>query len=119
MRFALIATSAAALVAVPLAMGASGPQMSSEQFLAAVRCTAYESVTRPSAELAPVRMQLNSEARHQPAETAARAKSEARAIALQAVISDSSADQAMVGAELTETCAPAELAEGSSVADAA
>ena len=40
MRLALIATGAAALVAVPLALGATGPQMTGEQFLTAVRCVA-------------------------------------------------------------------------------
>ena len=46
MRFAVLATAAAAAVAVPLAVSASGPQMSSDQFLSAVRCTAYEDLTR-------------------------------------------------------------------------
>ena len=60
MRFALIATTAAAVVAVPFALAAAGPQMSSDEFLAAVRCTAYQGVSgQPSAE---ARYELNADA---------------------------------------------------------
>ena len=118
MRFALIATGAAALVAVPLALGATGPQMSGEQFLTAVRCVAYEDVTRPDAELAGVKMQLNAEARHQPAQTAAQAQAEVGAIARQAVNTDSAADAAMLRQEQAEACAGALLAGGAAASNA-
>lgn len=119
MRFALIATAAAALIAVPLAAGAVGPQMSSEQFLNAVRCTAYESAHGRYAELAPERMQLNAEMRHQSLGTAQQARTEARQIALQAVISESAADQAMVGSGLAAACAQAQHAENARLVDVA
>lgn len=85
MRFAFIATSAAAAMAAPFVMAATGPQMSDEEFLAAVRCTAYESVAHPDASLAEAKWRLNSEARRQPVETAVLAEAEAKAAARQAV----------------------------------
>lgn len=85
MRFAFLATTAAAVVAVPFALAATAPQMSDQEFLSAVRCTAYESAAHPNAQLAEVKWQLNSEARRQSAETAALARIEAGAAARQAV----------------------------------
>ena len=81
MRFAVIATAAAAAVAVPLAVSASGPQMSSDQFLSAVRCTAYQDATSRDPQLSEAKWRLNAEARRQPAETAAYAQAEASSIA--------------------------------------
>jgi hypothetical protein len=118
MRLALIATGAAALVAVPLALGAAGPQMTGEQFLTAVRCVAYEDIARPDAELAAVKMQLNAEARHQPAETAAQAQAEVGAIARQAVNTESASDAAMLSQERAEACAGAVLADGAAASNA-
>ena len=118
MRLALIATGAAALVAVPLALGATGPQMTGEQFLSAVRCVAYEDLTRPDAELRGVKFELNAEARHQPAETAAQARAEVGAIARQAVNTESAADQAMLRQERAEACAGAMLADGAAASNA-
>jgi hypothetical protein len=112
MRFALIATTAAAAVAVPLAMAASGPQMSSDQFISAVRCTAYEDITRSDAELGAAKWQLNSEARRQAPETAAQAHAEVDQIALQAVNTQDPADQAMIAAEGAAACQGAQLAAG-------
>lgn len=106
MRFALIATSVAAAVAVPFAVGASAPQMSGDQFLAAVRCTAYQDIARPDAELAEVKYELNTEARLQPAATAAQARAEVRDIARNAVNSAPGEMGALSGA-----CA-AQLATG-------
>ncbi|MBC7768284.1 MAG: hypothetical protein H7124_05815 [Phycisphaerales bacterium] len=117
MRFALIAASAAAVIAVPMALSAAGPQMTGEQFLTAVRCTAQEAVTAPNAELGAVKMQLNAEARRQPAETAAQARADASRIARQAVISDSGADGAMM-AQMRGECSGAETATGQAAADA-
>lgn len=111
MRFALFATCAAALVAVPLALSVTGPQMTGEQFLTAVRCVAYHDLTRDDAQLARVKMQLNTEARHQPAETAAQAEAEVDAIARQAVNTGSRFDAAMIRADRAQACAGARLAE--------
>lgn len=119
MRFALIATGAAALVAIPMALNAAAPQMSGAQFLTAVRCTAYEAVTQPDAQLGAAKMQLNSEARRQPAETAAQARAEASQIARQAVISESGANGSMVRQQQAAACAGAQLATGSNTDDAA
>lgn len=112
MRFALIATTAAAAVAVPLAMAAAGPQMSSDQFLSAVRCTAYEDISRSDADLAQAKWQLNSEVRRQAPETAAQAYAQVDAIARQAVNTQDPADQAMLVAEGAAACQGAQLAAG-------
>lgn len=91
MRFAVLATVAAAAVAVPLAVSAGGPQMSSDQFLSAVRCTAYEDLSRSDAGLAEAKWQLNAEARRQSAETAALAEAEVSTIARSAYSADAGA----------------------------
>lgn len=114
MRFALIATSAAAVVAVPLAMGATAPQMTTDQFLGAVRCTAYGAAIDPRAELGAIKMQLNTEARRQPVETAAQAQAEART--LQAVISESGAAGSKIAAELNAACSDGLLMSGAAAA---
>ena len=110
MRFALIATSAVALAAIPLVLNASGPQMSGEQFLAAVRCVAYHDVTRNDANLGRAKFQLNGEARRQPAQTAAEARAEVDAIARQAVNTDSASDAAMIRADRAQACASSRFA---------
>lgn len=81
MRFALIATSVAAMVAVPLAAGLDAPQMSREEFVSAVRCTAYEDIAHPSADLGLAKYRLNSEAARQSPESAAEAHKAASEIA--------------------------------------
>lgn len=101
MRFAILATAAAAAVAVPLAVNAGAPRMSSDQFLSAVRCTAYEDLAGSGAGLADVKWQLNAEARRQPAETAARAEAEVSDIARKAY----SADAGAVTQEHAAACA--------------
>ena len=106
MRFAVIATVAAAAVAVPLAVAASGPQMSSDQFLSAVRCTAYENLVGADAGLTEAEWQLNAEARRQPAETAAQALAEVSDISRNAY----SAEPGMLTQEQAAACAGAELA---------
>jgi len=98
MRFAFLATTAAAVVAVPFALAATAPQMSDEEFLSAVRCTAYEAAARPDARLAEAKWQLNSEARRQSPETAALARAEASAAARQAVSGAGSEMAASCGA---------------------
>ncbi len=100
MRFALIATSAAAAVAVPLALAAAGPQMSRDQFLSAVRCTAFEDVSTGGRALGEAKWRLNAEARRQPADAAAEARAEVSAIAR----------QALAGADLAPMCADGQLA---------
>lgn len=106
MRFAVIATAAAAAVAVPLAVAASGPQMSSDQFLSAVRCTAYENLVDADAGLTEAEWQLNAEARRQPAETAAKALAEVSDISRQAY----SAEPGVLTEEQAAACAGAQLA---------
>ena len=106
MRFAVIATVAAAAIAVPLAVAASGPQMSSDQFLSAVRCTAYEDVVGSDAAVSEAKWQLNAEARRQPAETAAQARAEASDIARTAY----SAEPETLTQEQAAACAGAQLA---------
>ena len=110
MRFALIATTAAAVVAVPFALAAAGPQMSSNEFLAAVRCTAYEDVS--GAEVAAAKYELNTEGRRQTRETWATAEAEASAIALQAVNSQTAADRAMLRTQRANACSGADFANG-------
>ncbi|HET9230171.1 MAG TPA: hypothetical protein VFO00_02710 [Vitreimonas sp.] len=105
MRFAVIATAAAAAVAVPLAVAASGPQMSSDQFLSAVRCTAYENAVGADA-VSEAKWELNAEARRQPAETAAQARAEASDIARMAY----SAEPGTLTQEQAAACAGAQLA---------
>jgi hypothetical protein len=110
MRFAFIATTAAAVVAVPFALAAAGPQMSSDQFLTAVRCTAYENVSgEPVAE---AKFQLNAEGNRQSAETLAAAEAEVSAIARQAVNSQTAQDQAMLRSQRAQACSNADLASG-------
>ena len=81
MRFAVIATTVASMVGVPLAVSAVSPQMNSAEFLSAVQCLAYENAASPNAaELGTARWRLNAEASKQPAEVAALARAEARAV---------------------------------------
>lgn len=108
MRFAVIATAAAAAVAVPLAVAASGPQMSSDQFLSAVRCTAYENLSGADAGLTEAKWQLNAEARRQSAETAEQALAEVTQIARQAY----SAEPGVLTQEQAAACAGAQVAAG-------
>jgi len=103
MRFALIATTAAAVVAVPFALAAAGPQMTSDQFLTAVRCVAYENVT--GAQVADAKYQLNAEGNRQSTETLAAAEAEVSAIARQAVNSQTAQDQAMLRSQRAQACA--------------
>jgi hypothetical protein len=117
MRFALIATTAAAVVAVPFAMAVAGPRMSSNEFLAAVRCTAYENVS--GAYVAEAKYELNAEGRHQTAATLAAAEAEVSAIARQAVNSQTDADQAILRSQQAAACSTAELADGESEANRA
>src|SRR5262245_10651711 len=108
MRIALIATTAAAVVAVPFALAAAGPQMSSNEFIAAVRCAAYEDVS--GAQISGVKYELNAESQRQTADTVAAARAEASAIARQAVNSQTASDRAMLRAERAAACSDAALA---------
>jgi hypothetical protein len=103
MRFALIATTAAAAAIIPFAVQASKPHMSGEQFVGAVRCAAYEMVVSPSADLSEARYSLNAEALRQPVAVAAEAQAVASDIAHRAVSG--------VGLEAeAQVCATAEAA---------
>ena len=112
MRFALIATSVAAAVAVPFAMASTGPQMSGDAFLSAVRCTAYADITRPDAEVSEAKWQLNAEARRQPSDTAALARAEVDSIARKAVNIETAADAAMISHEQAAACLGAQFVTG-------
>lgn len=112
MRFALIATAAAAAVAIPLAAGATGPQMSGDEFLSAVRCTAYSDLDQSDAQLAEARYRLNTEARQQPAAVAAQARAEVTEIARKAVIIQNAADAATIHQERAAACSGGLLATG-------
>lgn len=107
MRFAAIATAAAAAVAIPLGLQAAGPQMSGEQFINAVRCTAYESVLSPREDLGAAKMRLNAEAVRQPADVTQAAHNEVNDIARRAAAVANPADQAMIRAELASACSAA------------
>jgi hypothetical protein len=112
MRFAVIATAAAAAVSLPLAVSATGPQMSGSQFLSAVRCTAYSDLESSDAQLAEARYQLNAEARVQPADVAAQARFEVSDIARKAVNIQTAAEAAMIHQERAAACSGAQLATG-------
>lgn len=118
MRFALIATTAAAAAAMPFAVSVGAPQMSDEEFLTAVRCAAYEKALSGDEALAEARWLLNSEARRQPAETVVEAEAEVKAIALQAVNIESVADAAMMYRERAAVCSNVQVARGANRADA-
>jgi len=102
MRFAVLATAAAAAVAVPFAVAATGPQMTADEFLSAVRCVAYEDAVGGAPN--DVKYRLNTEARLQPAATAAIAREEVSAIARAAVNTESGPDAAMIRQERTAAC---------------
>lgn len=113
MRFAVIATAAAAVIAVPLAVQAAGPQMSDDQFIGAVRCAAYSAALEPGEpELGAVRMRLNGEASRQPAETAQRAHNEVNAINRQAATVANAGDAAMMRVERAAACSNASIVAG-------
>lgn len=104
MRFALIATSAAAAVAAPFVVAAAGPQMTSSEFVTAVRCTAYEQVTSPQNDLGAAKVRLNAEARRQAPETAQEARSQVTVIAAEAAGVDN-ASKAAILRERASSCA--------------
>jgi len=118
MRFALIATIAAAAIAVPLAVQASGPRMSGEAFVEAVRCAAYESALTPR-QAAAQRAQLNVEAQRQPAAAVQRAHNEVNSINAEARAVANRADAAIMRAERAAACSAAHVAQGDANHDAA
>jgi hypothetical protein len=116
MRFALIATTAAAVVAVPFAVTAAGPHMTSDEFLNAVRCVAYEDVS--GAQVSNAKYELNAEGQRQSAETLAAAEAEVSAIARQAVNSQTAHDQAMLRSQRAQACSTSAIAAGASASNA-
>lgn len=80
MRFALIATTLTAIVAVPWAVAATGPRMSPEAFVSAVRCVAVQQVAHPELKFAASEFALNAEARAQAPETVETARRVVRAV---------------------------------------
>lgn len=116
MRFALIATAAAAVVAVPFATKAVGPAMTGDQFLSEVRCAAFTGVVD---EIVPeARLRLNAEARRQPLEMTERALAEVETIARQAVNTQTAADVADLSREQAAACSDAQFAVGSTRSEA-
>ncbi len=81
MRFSLLAASAAAVIAIPIALAAAGPQLSEDQFISAVRCVAFEDVSGADPSLGAAKFRLNVEAARQPEGAVAAARAEVRAIA--------------------------------------
>jgi|CXWL01.1.fsa_nt_gi hypothetical protein len=110
MRISHITVAIAAIVAIPLAVNASGPQMSSEQFLSSVRCVAYEDLGRAGEDLGVAKMRLNSEARRQPVDTTAQAHAEVGAIAVQAAGIEGAEERAALRRQRTSACSAAALA---------
>lgn len=104
MRFAFVTTSVAAALAVPLALAAAGPQMSRDEFLSAVRCTAFEDVNSAKSDLGLAKWRLNSEASRQGPDAAAAAQAEVDAVARAAVNGES--------APIAASCANGRLADG-------
>ncbi|MBI3438193.1 MAG: hypothetical protein HY054_06015 [Proteobacteria bacterium] len=94
MRFAVAATVIASVVGVPLAVSATGPQMSSAEFLSAVRCVAYENAAAPAAALGAARWRLNAEAGKQPVAVVALAREQAQAIGAAVSMGEPAAAQA-------------------------
>ncbi len=81
MRFSLLAASAAAVLAVPVALAAAGPQLSQDEFISAVRCVAFDDISGADAGLGAAKWRLNVEAARQPEAAVAAARAEVRAIA--------------------------------------
>lgn len=102
MRFAAIATVAAAVVAVPLALSASGARMSPDEFLGAVRCTAYENIS--GRQVAAAKYELNGEAQHQSPATVAEAEATVSAIARQAGTSQTIGDEDRLRTQREAAC---------------
>jgi hypothetical protein len=118
MRIAAIATAAAAVVTVPLAVQASGPHMSGEQFVSAVRCAAYDSVLSTQNGAAQ-RARLNAEACRQPTEAVLRAHKEVNSVVAEARAVANPADAAMMRAERAAACSTPIVVAGAANPDAA
>jgi hypothetical protein len=114
MRFALIATSVTAALVSPFIADAAGPQMSSAEFLSAVRCTAYEQAVAPRVDLGALKLHLNAEALRQPPQTAAQAQAEISQISRLAAGIENPAQAAMLHRERTNACASAAAMAGAS-----
>ncbi len=112
MRFALIATAAAAAIAVPMAVDAAGPKMSGDQFVSAVRCTAYEAAVSPQENLSVQRMRLNVEAQRQPQEAVERAHKAVNTVSAAARAVANPADARMMRAERVAACSTAPVLAG-------
>ncbi|MGE0595412.1 MAG: hypothetical protein AB7P07_03555 [Hyphomonadaceae bacterium] len=120
MRFALIATGAAAIAALPMVVAVSTPQMNGQAFVQAVRCTAFESVVDNSRDVAAQRYALNLEAQRQPAETTHLAQAEARAATREAADIVNAGDTVILGQTMRAACSGgAVLANGARAPGAA
>ena len=110
MRLSHITVAIAAIVAIPLTVNASGPQMSRGQFLSSVRCVAYEDLGQAGQDLGVAKMRLNSEARRQPVDAAARTHAEVGAIAVQAAGVEDAEGRATLRQQRSIACSAAALA---------
>jgi hypothetical protein len=112
MRLAAVAATLTTALVTPFVLAVSGPQMSEAQFLSAVRCTAYENVFAPRADLSGAKMQLNAEARRQLDATVDRAFAEVDAVARRAGSAETAAARAQLHAEQLAACAGASVLAG-------
>lgn len=108
MRTALIAASVAAVLITPLVIETSGPRMSGEAFVSAVRCAAHDAALDPRGANAAERARLNVEAQRQTTHAVARAHNEVIAISAAHRAVANPADAAMMRAEREAACAGAQ-----------
>jgi hypothetical protein len=97
MRFALVATTLAAVISVPAAAYVLAPRMAPDQFVSAVRCVAYADAVSPQADLEAAKWRLNVEAARQSPEIAWRAHQEVNLIAREIALSSSPPEQLRAG----------------------
>lgn len=102
MRFALFATTTAAILAAPLVAETVAPSMSEGEFLSAVRCTAYEDVT--AGDAGAMKLRLNAEARRQNQDAVRRAGAEVSIIAREAERASRSSETSAFRSAFNRSC---------------
>ncbi|MES1197307.1 MAG: hypothetical protein ABUL55_01665 [Pseudomonadota bacterium] len=108
MRFAAALTAVVAVASVPLVASASSPRMSGDEFLSAVRCTAYKSVANPADPgTYAAKFTLNAEFRLQGPRVATEALAQVDAIASRARRIETAADAALFYEERIAACSGA------------
>lgn len=118
MRFALIATSVAAVAAAPFAASAVGPRMDSAEFLSAVRCTALSNVAGAT-DVSAERRRLNAEARRQPVDNVAQARAVVAEVSRRALGIAKAPDSVILTPQAAEGCMGPMMAEDAAGAGAA